>query len=54
MFAGFCRMSAAFYAVAVGRRPGIFRTWRECQAQVDKFADAKFKKFAVGVEDLFL
>ena len=25
-----------FYAVAVGRKPGIYTTWDECKKQVDK------------------
>lgn len=33
------------YAVAVGRKVGIFSTWNECQKQVNKFPAAKFKKF---------
>lgn len=35
-----------FYVVWVGREPGIYRTWAECQAQVDRFPGAKFKSFA--------
>lgn len=34
-----------FYAVKVGRRVGIFRTWAECQEQVVKFQGAEFKSF---------
>lgn len=34
-----------FYAVAVGRNVGIFDTWQECNKQVFKFKNAKFKKF---------
>ncbi|KAG7362922.1 phosphoglyceromutase [Nitzschia inconspicua] len=33
------------YAVAVGRQPGIYHTWDECQAQVQAFSKAKFKSF---------
>ena len=39
-------MSNAFYAVAAGRRVGVFRTWEECQEQVREFKGAKFKKFS--------
>jgi len=34
-----------FYAVAKGRKIGIFNTWPECQAQITGFAGPKFKKF---------
>ncbi|KAJ2704204.1 hypothetical protein FB645_003438 [Coemansia sp. IMI 203386] len=35
-----------YYAVRNGRRPGIYRSWAECQAQVSGFPRAKFKKFS--------
>ncbi|NXV27148.1 RNH1 Ribonuclease, partial [Rissa tridactyla] len=35
-----------FYAVRKGRRTGVYRTWAECQEQVNKFPSARFKKFA--------
>ncbi len=35
-----------FYVVWKGRKPGIYATWDECRAQVDGFADAKYKAFA--------
>lgn len=41
-----------FYAVAKGRRPGLYRSWPECQAQVDKFAGCVFKGFASEKEAL--
>ncbi|XP_059476823.1 ribonuclease H1 isoform X2 [Neocloeon triangulifer] len=34
-----------YYAVVVGRKRGIFMTWKECFEQVNKIANAKFKKF---------
>ncbi|XP_054675228.1 ribonuclease H1 isoform X2 [Grus americana] len=34
-----------FYAVRRGRRTGVYRTWAECQEQVNKFPSASFKKF---------
>jgi len=34
-----------FYAVAKGKKIGVFTTWAECKAQVDGFSGAKFKKF---------
>uniref|UniRef100_A0A1I7X1M0 ribonuclease H n=1 Tax=Heterorhabditis bacteriophora TaxID=37862 RepID=A0A1I7X1M0_HETBA len=36
----------AFYAVANGRRIGVFRTWDECHILVDKFPHARYKKFS--------
>jgi ribonuclease HI len=38
-------MPKDFYAVQVGRRPGIYRTWTECKAQTDGFPGAVFKGF---------
>lgn len=34
-----------FYAVRVGRHPGIYNTWPECQNEVKGFPNAKYKKF---------
>lgn len=34
-----------FYAVARGRKPGIYLTWDECSAQVKGYSRPKFKKF---------
>lgn len=34
-----------FYAVKVGRKPGIYNTWSECQAQTSGFSGAVFHKF---------
>lgn len=34
-----------FYAVRVGRIPGIYRTWVECKKQVNGFSGAIFKSF---------
>ena len=28
---------AKFYAVKIGRKPGIYNSWDECKMQVDKF-----------------
>ncbi|XP_044015361.1 ribonuclease H1-like [Aphidius gifuensis] len=39
----FSKMS--YYAVAKGRNVGIYKTWDECKAQVDKYPGATFKKF---------
>ncbi|XP_064002009.1 ribonuclease H1 isoform X1 [Pogoniulus pusillus] len=40
------RSDSMFYAVRKGRRTGVYRTWAECQEQVNKFPSASFKKFA--------
>ncbi|XP_011308876.1 ribonuclease H1-like [Fopius arisanus] len=34
-----------YYAVARGRNPGIYMSWNECHAQVNKFPGAAYKKF---------
>ncbi|XP_068920875.1 ribonuclease H1 [Petaurus breviceps papuanus] len=39
-----------FYAVRRGRKTGVFPTWSECQAQVNRFPGARFKKFATEDE----
>ncbi|XP_025723479.1 ribonuclease H1 isoform X1 [Callorhinus ursinus] len=39
-----------FYAVRRGRKAGVFQTWSECRAQVDRFPAARFKKFATEEE----
>ncbi|NXI50444.1 RNH1 Ribonuclease, partial [Chloroceryle aenea] len=40
------RGDSMFYAVRKGRRTGVYRTWAECQEQVNKFPSASFKKFS--------
>lgn len=35
----------SFYAVARGTKPGIYRDWDTCKAQVDGFKGARFKGF---------
>lgn len=34
-----------FYAVKVGRTPGIYKTWADCQKQTSGFPSAVFKSF---------
>lgn len=41
-----------YYAVRVGRKPGIYHTWAECKEQVHEFSGAKFKKF-INEEDAY-
>lgn len=43
-------MAKRFYAVKIGRVPGIYRTWEECKAQVDGYPGAGFKGFATEAE----
>ncbi|WP_219835062.1 ribonuclease H [Paenibacillus sp. R14(2021)] len=39
-----------FYVVWVGRQPGIYTNWGECQEQINKFDDAKFKSYESRAE----
>ncbi|CAD6190118.1 unnamed protein product [Caenorhabditis auriculariae] len=41
-----------YYAVARGRNVGVYRTWPECQSQVNGFNNARFKKFDTEAEAL--
>lgn len=34
-----------YYAVRVGKNPGVYQTWAACKAEVDKFPQARYKKF---------
>ena len=38
-------MSKKYYSVRIGREPGIYLTWDDCKAQVDKFPGAIYKSF---------
>jgi ribonuclease HI len=38
-------MKMVFYAVKIGKNPGIYETWKECQEQVIGFKGSKYKKF---------
>ena len=42
--------TSAFYAVKIGRNPGIYPTWEQCQKQISQFKGAKYKKFATAVQ----
>ncbi|KAF2845368.1 hypothetical protein T440DRAFT_483448 [Plenodomus tracheiphilus IPT5] len=42
--------SAKFYAVKVGRKPGVYQTWPEAHAQVEGYKDPIFKKFDTYAE----
>lgn len=45
-------MNKAYYAVKVGRSPGIYRSWPECEEEVRGFKGAKYKKFKTEKEAL--
>ena len=34
-----------YYVVWVGKTPGVYRNWTECQQQIHQVADAKYKSF---------
>lgn len=38
-------MANKFYAVKVGKTPGIYNTWDECKANVDGYSGALYKSF---------
>ncbi len=39
------KMAKKFYAVRVGKTPGIYQTWEECKASVDRYPSAEYKGF---------
>lgn len=39
-----------YYAVRVGVTPGIYQTWNECQANINKYPKAEYKGFATREE----
>jgi len=41
-----------FYAVRVGRVPGLYKTWNECVEQIKHFPNQQFKKFTTRKEAL--
>lgn len=40
----------SFYAVKVGRNPGIYATWEACKEQINGFSGPVFKKFSTRAE----
>lgn len=40
----------SYYAVAKGRQTGIFTTWNECLTNINKYPNAKYKKFKTQQE----
>lgn len=43
----------SFYAVHKGQKPGVYRTWTECEKQVKNFPNPKYKKFCTGAEAFY-
>lgn len=43
-------MAKKFYAVRVGKTPGVYETWTECQHQINGFSGAIYKGFATKEE----
>ena len=43
-------MAGKFYAVRVGRTPGIYNSWDDCKAQTDGFPNATYKSFKTAAE----
>jgi len=39
-----------YYVVWAGRKPGVYRTWAECQEQTNQFVDAKYKSYGSSEE----
>ncbi|ETY74464.1 ribonuclease H family protein [Lactiplantibacillus fabifermentans] len=42
--------SKKFYAVRVGRKPGIYSTWAACQQQINGYSGAQYKSFPTRAE----
>lgn len=38
-------MAKYYYGVRKGRKVGVYKTWKECQAQVKGYSNAVYKKF---------
>lgn len=43
-------MVQKYYAVRTGKTPGIYLSWKECQAQIDGFSGAIYKSFLTREE----
>lgn len=43
-------MQQKYYAVRVGRTPGIYMNWEDCNKQIKGYKGAKFKSFASAEE----
>lgn len=45
-------MTKKFYAVKIGKTPGIYETWSECQSQINGVSGAVYKGFSTRQEAL--
>lgn len=45
-------MAKFYYAVRKGKKPGIYKTWGECEEQVKGYSGAEYKKFPTYEEAL--
>lgn len=43
-------MAGKFYAVKVGKTPGIYNNWDDCKAQTEGFSGAVYKSFKTAAE----
>ena len=43
-------MANKFYAVKIGKTPGVYKTWDECKAMVDGYPGASYKSFKTQKE----
>lgn len=43
-------MAKKFYAVKIGKTPGVYETWAECQNQINGFSGAVYKGFSTKEE----
>lgn len=43
-------MSKKFYAVKIGKTPGVYETWEECKNQISGFSGAVYRGFATREE----
>ncbi|MDE7310879.1 MAG: viroplasmin family protein [Eubacterium sp.] len=43
-------MAKKFYVVKIGKIPGVYETWAECQNQINGFAGAVYKGFTTEEE----
>lgn len=43
-------MAKKFYAVKIGKTPGVYETWAECQDQINGYSGAVYKGFATKEE----
>ncbi|CAB4489918.1 unnamed protein product [Rhizophagus irregularis] len=39
------KVKSGFYAVHIGFKPGVYHSWEECEKQIKKYPNAKYKKF---------